>query len=136
MTIMNIVWPVTGLYFPLAGWLFYKAMGRPMAADAPRMTGKQPYWKSKFLSATYCGSGCVIGDIMGVPIVFAAGWTLLGQRLSSRSPICSALRYNIFPFERCAKSPYERRSSTRPNWIIETGHYFCSKVRCEMDQTK
>ena len=37
MTIMNIVWPVTGLCFPVVGWWLYAAMGRPMAADAPKM---------------------------------------------------------------------------------------------------
>lgn len=81
MTIMNIVWPVTGLYFPVAGWWLYAAMGRPMAADAPKMKRHQPYWKSIFLSATHCGSGCVIGDIIGAPIVLATGWPLFGQRL-------------------------------------------------------
>jgi hypothetical protein len=33
MWIMNIVWPVTGLYFPLVGLWFYRRMGgrwRPM----------------------------------------------------------------------------------------------------------
>lgn len=81
MTIMNIVWPVTGLYFPVVGWWLYAAMGRPMAADAPKTTRHQPYWKSIFLSATHCGSGCVIGDIIGAPIVLVTGWALLGQRL-------------------------------------------------------
>jgi len=70
MPIMNIVWPVTGLYFPLLGIWFYHAMGRPMAIDAPAQKGERPYWKPIFLSATHCGSGCVIGDILGPPIVF------------------------------------------------------------------
>src|SRR3954470_8815418 len=69
MRIMNIVWPVTGLYFPLAGLWFYHAMGRPMAADAPAMQGDRPHWQGVFVSATHCGSGCVIGDILGPPIV-------------------------------------------------------------------
>src|ERR1700724_4116500 len=66
MRIMDIVWPVTGLYFPLIGLWFYHAMGRPMAANAPAMKGEQPYWKGEqpywkqtFLSATHCGSRCV-----------------------------------------------------------------------------
>ena len=79
MGIMNIVWPVTGLYFPLIGLWFYRAMGRPMAADAPAMKGEQPYWKRIFLSATHCGSGCVIGDVLGPLIVFGFGLTLLGS---------------------------------------------------------
>src|SRR5438445_2590338 len=57
MRIMNIVWPVTGLYFPLVGLWFYHTMGRPMAADAPAMKGERPYWKGIFVSATHCGSG-------------------------------------------------------------------------------
>lgn len=79
MRIMNIVWPVTGLYFPLIGLWFYHAMGRPMAANAPAITGERPYWKQVFLSATHCGSGCVIGDVLGPPIVFGFGLTLLGN---------------------------------------------------------
>jgi hypothetical protein len=79
MRIMNIVWPVTGLYFPLIGLWFYHAMGRPMAADAPATKGEQPYWKQTFLSATHCGSGCVIGDVLGSLIVFGFGLTVLGS---------------------------------------------------------
>jgi hypothetical protein len=33
------------------------------------------------LSATHCGSGCVIGDIVGAPIVLMTGWMLFGERL-------------------------------------------------------
>ncbi len=34
MTIMNFVWPVTELYFPLVGWRLYTAMGRSTGVDA------------------------------------------------------------------------------------------------------
>lgn len=81
MKIMNIVWPVTGLYFPLIGWWLYSAMGRPMTIDAPKMSERRPYWKSIFLSATHCGSGCVLGDIIGAPIVLVTGWVPFGERL-------------------------------------------------------
>jgi hypothetical protein len=53
-------------------------MGRPMAADAPATKSETPYWKRIFVSATHCGCGCVIGDILGPPIVFGFGLTLLG----------------------------------------------------------
>jgi len=85
MRIMNVVWPVTGLYFPLIGLWFYRSLGRPMAVDASpehmMHMEKQPFWKSIFTSSTHCGAGCVLGDILGAPIVFAAGWTLFGMRL-------------------------------------------------------
>lgn len=81
MGIMNIVWSVTGLYTPVFGYLLYRALGRLMARDAPETDRAKPFWKSIFLSATHCGSGCVLGDIIGAPIVLAAGWTLFGERL-------------------------------------------------------
>lgn len=93
MKIMNIVWPVTGLYFPLVGWWLYALMGRPMAVDAPKMQGLQPYWKSIFVSATHCGSGCVIGDIIGAPIVLATGWVLFGERLYAEYAVEFGLAY-------------------------------------------
>ena len=107
MRIMNVVWPVTGLYFPVIGWWFYHSLGRPMPMDKPMdmamgHTGaapmhmhmeKQPFWKSIFVSSTHCGAGCVLGDIIGAPIVFAAGWTLLGMRLFADYAVEFALAY-------------------------------------------
>jgi hypothetical protein len=112
MRIMNVVWPVTGLYFPVIGWWLYRSLGRPMPMDKPMEmpmdshTGgagpmhvhhmhmeKQPFWKSIFVSSTHCGAGCVLGDIIGAPIVFAAGWTLLGMRLFADYAVEFALAY-------------------------------------------
>lgn len=81
MKIMNIVWAVTGTYFPVVGWWLYTTLGRPMAVDAAEVKGGQPYWKRIFVSATHCGSGCVLGDIIGAPIVLFTGLALLGERL-------------------------------------------------------
>jgi hypothetical protein len=106
MRIMNVVWPVTGLYFPVIGWWFYRGLGRTMPMDMPmnmpmnmpmgagpmRMK-EQPFWKSIFVSSTHCGAGCVLGDIIGAPIVFAAGWTLLGMRLFADYAVEFALAY-------------------------------------------
>jgi hypothetical protein len=93
MRIMNIVWPITGLYFPLIGLWSYHAMGRPMALDAPAMVGERPFWKRVFVSATHCGSGCVLGDMIGAPIVFAFGLTLLGTTLFADYAAEFALAY-------------------------------------------
>jgi hypothetical protein len=93
MRIMNIVWPVTGLYMPLIGLGFYHALGRPMAVDAPAIEVNRPYWKRIFLSATHCGSGCVLGDVIGAPIVLALGLTLLGTTLFADYAVEFALAY-------------------------------------------
>lgn len=42
MRIMNIVWPVTGLYFPLIGIWFYRAMGRPWQLTRQFRRAKHP----------------------------------------------------------------------------------------------
>jgi hypothetical protein len=56
---------------------------------------KSPYWKRIFLSATHCGSGCVIGDIVGAPIVPLTGWTLLGERLFAEYVVEFTLAYLV-----------------------------------------
>ena len=61
MRIMNVVWPVTGLYFPVVGRWFYRMLG---GAHAGHNGGA----KSVFLSALHCGAGCVIGDIVAVAL--------------------------------------------------------------------
>jgi uncharacterized protein DUF4396 len=63
MKIMNIVWPVTGLYFPVIGLWLYRAMGRSIATHAHHAGGN-----GVFLSALHCGAGCVLGDIVAVAL--------------------------------------------------------------------
>lgn len=105
MMIMNVVWPMMGLYFPLFGIWFYYRIGRmkmdmdmPMKMDTKmeatmdmhmemdegsehKPNHKKPLWQSVFLSTTHCSGGCAIGDIIGAPLVFALGWTILGNSL-------------------------------------------------------
>jgi Domain of unknown function (DUF4396) len=110
MRIMNVVWPVTGLYFPLFALWIYRHLGRPMATDARSMdmdmkdmdmkamdmkATDQPFWKSIFVSSTHCASGCVLGDIIGAPIVFALGLTLFGTRLFAEYAVEFALAYGF-----------------------------------------
>ncbi|WP_342596444.1 DUF4396 domain-containing protein [Salinicola lusitanus] len=101
MSIMNVTWPITGLYMPLVGWWAYCKMGRA----APRAAAGQqdqaghdhhahadhghdhghhhgsdkPKWQSVFVSATHCGGGCTLGDVVTAPIATATGFALLGS---------------------------------------------------------
>lgn len=102
MKIMKVVWPVTALYIPVVGWWLYRSMGRPMAIGmAPMamrvsmttMSGGSVDRASVFRSATHCGSGCVIGDIIGAPVVMATGWAFLGQRLYAEYVVEFAIAY-------------------------------------------
>ena len=71
MTVMNIPWPITGLYFPVVGWLIYAVMGRPDGMSADSQAGHRghrhehhhatkPKWQSVFVSVTHCGGGCTL----------------------------------------------------------------------------
>jgi hypothetical protein len=97
MKIMNVVWPITGLYLPVLGWLLYADMARrtpmSMSMDMHAAHGGRPFWKSVFVSTTHCAAGCVIGDIIGAPIVFWAGWMLFGERLYAEYLVLFALAY-------------------------------------------
>jgi len=68
MQIMSVVWPVTGLYFPVIGGWLYRAVGRPLVTHAHHAAAQEARWKSVLLSATHCGAGCVIGDIVAVAL--------------------------------------------------------------------
>jgi len=93
MWIMNVVWPVTALYFSIFGlWGYFRA-GRKMtkAATAGRrehehmqMTHQArsvPTIAQAAISDSYCGAGCTLGDIIAEFSLFALGWTILGKTL-------------------------------------------------------
>jgi hypothetical protein len=97
MKIMNVVWPITGLYVPVLGGVLYAGTARraPMSVsmDMHGAHGGRQFWKSVFVSTTHCAAGCVIGDIIGAPIVFWAGWTLFGERLFAEFLVLFVLAY-------------------------------------------
>ena len=93
MWIMNIVWPVTALYFSVfAIWAYFRA-GRSMTSDAMQGMSEQeikqrqeqarnsPTWQQTALADSHCGAGCVLADIVTEFTVFGAGATLLGTEL-------------------------------------------------------
>lgn len=56
--------------------------GTSMASmDRQKVTPENPAPRSIFLSATHCGAGCVLGDIIGEWTVFLAGWAIAGQAI-------------------------------------------------------
>jgi hypothetical protein len=86
MGVMNVVWPVTALYFSVfAVWAYYK-LGRPRSRDADSNggmdMGKQPLRASQVaLGTSHCGAGCMIADVVCEFGIAAAGLTLLGSVL-------------------------------------------------------
>lgn len=93
MWIMNIVWPVTALYFSVfAVWGYFRA-GRKMSKSAMAkmdeerhkgetdQTRRDPTATQTAISDSHCGAGCTLGDIVAEFSLFALGWTLLGKTL-------------------------------------------------------
>ncbi|MGH6955128.1 MAG: DUF4396 domain-containing protein [Caulobacteraceae bacterium] len=109
MGVMNIVWPITGLYAPLFGYFAYRTLGRPHA-EAPG-DQKKTTWRSIFLSSTHCGAGCVIGDVIGSFLALGLGLTLAGERMFAEFAVEFAFAYAVgiafqfFPIRAMRKLP-------------------------------
>ncbi|HEX3727822.1 MAG TPA: DUF4396 domain-containing protein [Pirellulales bacterium] len=73
MAVMNVVWPITGLYAGPLAVLGYFTVGRlstHAAMHAAKEHGEEPpakrkpFWQSVGLAATHCGAGCTLGDLL------------------------------------------------------------------------
>ena len=91
MWIMNVVWPVTALYFSAFVLWGYFRIGRGMAKSAmpgmsmdvqtPKTEQKEkkertrcdPTWRQTAVSDTHCGAACVTGDVIAEFSLFALG---------------------------------------------------------------
>jgi hypothetical protein len=97
MWIMNVVWPVTALYFSVVALWGYYRIGRKMAKNSMQgMAGGQmsmdskppekqgrpdPTWEQTAVSDSHCGAGCTLGDIIAEFSIAGFGFTLLGSPL-------------------------------------------------------
>jgi len=91
MAIMDVVWPLTLLYWGPLGLIPYFAFGR----GGDKRHGEPPMWRAAFNGATHCGAGCALGDFLGDWIAFATGFALLGSRLGGKFLLAFALAYLI-----------------------------------------
>ncbi|AQS86698.1 hypothetical protein A0U93_00635 [Neoasaia chiangmaiensis] len=94
MGVMNMTWPLTGLYFgPIAGWL-YRTLGRSQrtgdhagAHHHQHMLGSSGSHdvsiRATLVSTTHCGGGCVLGDLIGETLAGAFSLTLFGSKLAA-----------------------------------------------------
>lgn len=119
MAIMDVVWPVTALYWgPVGVWGLWD-MGSPPVSPAKRMEQKlqqdrrelekakggqdqkegqekkpsKPFWQQVAVGVTHCGAGCTLGDIVGEWLVFAFGWKLFGDKLYAEFLVDFPLAY-------------------------------------------
>ena len=91
MWIMNLVWPITALYFSVFALWAYFALGRKATHGAMRRIDHMavshesgnpgPTWQQTAVATSHCGAGCTIGDIIAEFSLFGLGITLLGSPL-------------------------------------------------------
>jgi hypothetical protein len=94
--VMNFVWPITALYLSVFGVWMYLRFGLKMAAGHEGMDSMQghrgsmggserevnaPSLSEAMVSATHCGAGCTLGDIVTEWVIFVTGATILGSAL-------------------------------------------------------
>jgi hypothetical protein len=72
MKVMNLVWPVTALYFSVFAVWAYWVWGRRGTKDRLAQVA---------VSASHCGAGCMIADVVCEFGIAAVGLTLLGSVL-------------------------------------------------------
>jgi hypothetical protein len=94
MMVMNLVWPLTALYLSVFGLFAYFRFGvrmtksrgyhggeLPMGGQMKMGQKTKPTLVDAAVSATHCGAGCVLGDIVSEFAVFASGALILGSTL-------------------------------------------------------
>ena len=86
MKIMEVVWPITALYFgPLAVWA-YRAWGRPATHRWQATRGDppgKPGYATTAVGVSHCGAGCTLGDITAEFAVFGLGASVAGFTLGA-----------------------------------------------------
>lgn len=105
MRVMEAVWPVTALYLGPFGWLAYARLGRPVPASHASagssthmpMVGEEalPGWRGIAVTATHCGAGCALGDVIGEWLVFASAVSIAGYALWAEYIIDFAFAYAL-----------------------------------------
>ena len=94
MPIMNVVWPVTVFYlFPLGLWAYWHldhTFSRTSSTVQYHLVKfheynsnktSRPFWESIFVSATHCGAGCTIGDVISTWLIFIGAIVIFGSIL-------------------------------------------------------
>jgi hypothetical protein len=90
MGVMNVVWPVTALYFSVFAVWAYFVLGRKSTRAAVQTMGvmkmggqpqANPTLAEVAVATSHCGAGCMLGDVVSELWIATAGITLLGSLL-------------------------------------------------------
>jgi hypothetical protein len=90
MWIMNLVWPLTGLYAgPLGLWAYFtigqlsthRRMELAMQRSETPAARRKPFWQTVLVGTSHCGSACTLGDILAESAVTILPVTILGSHV-------------------------------------------------------
>ena len=101
MAIMDVVWPITALYWgPLAVWAYRRvglrttrlhhdviertAGSERLRLAQDRLKSLPPTTTQTVVGDSHCGAGCTLGDLVGELLVAATGVTLFGATFPMR----------------------------------------------------
>ena len=94
MPVMEIVWPVTALYFGPFASVAYRRWGRPQRRNAPEQ-GEKSFPASVAVAVSHCGAGCTLGDIAGGFLVLFLGLQVAGLALWPEFGVDYALAFTL-----------------------------------------
>ncbi len=128
MGVMNVVWPVTALYFSVfAVWAYY-GVGRKKTREAmnrrgggqmemsPRGQGS-PTVTQVAVGTSHCGAGCMLADVGCEFGIAAAGLTLLGSVLWAEYAIDFAAAWALgIVFQYFAIKPMSEMTAGQAVW--------------------
>ena len=105
MRVMNVVWPVSALYFSvIAVWAYYRigrGKAQPHSSSADHMhhdmdaKDSPPTMWQVAVGTSHCGAGCMLADVGAEFAIAAAGVTLLGSVLWAEYAIDFALAWAL-----------------------------------------
>jgi hypothetical protein len=89
MGVMNVVWPVTALYFSVFALWAYFTIGRRQtraamqrrASESSRKGSRPPTTAQIATGTSHCGAGCMIADVATEFAIAASGLVILGSVL-------------------------------------------------------
>ncbi|MBA0037875.1 DUF4396 domain-containing protein [Pantoea sp. BIGb0393] len=92
--VMNIIWPVTGLYMPFIGWIAWWYLGRKpsrqqkLALLVSQKIAGNPGWQTIFISTSLSAAACIFGDIITIPIITLLKQFAINPTLWMQAIIC------------------------------------------------
>jgi hypothetical protein len=105
MAVMNVVWPISALYFSVLAVWAYRRWGLPKTKNAiDQMQGHgyqakegdaEPSASQIAVGTSHCGAGCTIADVACEFAIAAAGITLLGSVLWAEYAIDFAVAWAV-----------------------------------------